>query len=57
MIMLKDNHIKIAGGIPNAVKAVKQNLPLSIKVEVETTTLEEVQQAIDAVQTLSCLIT
>ena len=48
MIMLKDNHIKIAGGIPNAVKAVKQNLPLSIKVEVETTTLEEVQQAIDA---------
>ena len=48
MKMLKDNHIKIAGGIPNAVKAVKQNLPLSIKVEVETTTLEEVQQAIDA---------
>ena len=48
MIMLKDNHIKIAGGIPNAVKAVKQNLPLSIKVEVETTNLEEVQQAIDA---------
>ena len=24
MIMLKDNHIKIAGGIPNAVKAVKE---------------------------------
>ena len=48
MIMLKDNHIKIAGGIPNAVKAVQQNLPLSIKVELETTTLEEVQQAIDA---------
>ena len=48
MIMLKDNHIKIAGGIPNAVKAVKQNLPLSIKVEVETTNLEEVQQAVEA---------
>ena len=48
MIMLKDNHIKIAGGIPQAVKQARVNLPLSIKIEVETTTLEEVQQAIDA---------
>lgn len=47
MIMLKDNHIKIAGGIPAAIAAVKRNLPLSIKMEVETTNLEEVQQAID----------
>ena len=47
MIMLKDNHIKLAGGIPNAVKAARANLPLSIKLEVETTTLEEVQQALD----------
>lgn len=47
MIMLKDNHIKIAGGIPNAVEAARKNLPLSIKLEVETTNLAEVQQAID----------
>ena len=47
MIMLKDNHIKIAGGIPNAVKAARKNLPLSIKLEVETTNLAEVQQAVD----------
>ena len=47
MVMLKDNHIKIAGGIPNAMKAVRANLPLSVKVEVETTNLDEVQQAID----------
>ena len=47
MIMLKDNHIKIAGGIPNAIRQVRANLPLSIKLEVETTTLEEVQQALD----------
>lgn len=47
MIMLKDNHIKLAGGIPNAVKAARANLPLSIKLEVETTTLEEVRQALD----------
>ena len=48
MIMLKDNHIKIAGGIPNAVKEARAHLPLSIKLEVETTTLVEVQQALDA---------
>lgn len=48
MVMLKDNHIKIAGGIPNAMKAVRANLPLSVKVEVETTNLDEVQQAVDA---------
>ena len=47
MILLKDNHIKIAGGIPNAVKAVRANLPVSIKLEVETTTLEEVRQALE----------
>ena len=47
MVLLKDNHIKIAGGIPNAVKAVRANLPVSIKLEVETTNLEEVQQALE----------
>lgn len=48
MVMLKDNHIKIAGGIPQAVAAVKGNLPLSVKLEVETTSLEEVRQAVEA---------
>lgn len=48
MVMLKDNHIKIAGGIPKAVAAVKKNLPLSVKLEVETTNLDEVRQAVEA---------
>lgn len=47
MVMLKDNHIKIAGGIPAAIAAVRRNLPLSIKMEVETTNLEEVRQAVE----------
>ncbi len=47
MVMLKDNHIKIAGGIPNAIAAVKRNQPLSIRLEVETTNLEEVRQALE----------
>jgi nicotinate-nucleotide pyrophosphorylase (carboxylating) len=44
MILLKDNHVKIAGGIPAAVRQARVHLPLSVKIEVETTTLEEVQQ-------------
>ena len=48
MVMLKDNHIQIAGGIKPAVEAVRKRIPMSIKVEVETTTLEQVQEAIDA---------
>lgn len=48
MVMLKDNHIRIAGGIPQAVAAVRKGLPLSVKLEVETTCLEEVRQAVEA---------
>ncbi len=47
MVMLKDNHIKIAGGIPAAIAAVKDNLPLSVRLEVETTCLDEVRQALE----------
>ena len=47
-ILIKDNHIKAAGGIANAVAKMKQNNPNNYKIEVETETLEEVQQALDA---------
>ena len=46
MSMIKDNHIKVAGGITNAVKAVRANIPAEIKIEVETTTLDEVREAL-----------
>ncbi|MCI6153660.1 MAG: carboxylating nicotinate-nucleotide diphosphorylase [Bacteroidales bacterium] len=48
MVMLKDNHIKAVGCITEAVRMVRSQLPLSIKVEVETTTLEEVDEAVRA---------
>ncbi len=48
MVMIKDNHIQVAGGIKSAVEAVKMKMPVSIKIEVETTTLDEVKQALDA---------
>lgn len=46
MVLIKDNHIKIAGGITNAVAQIKKNLPGGIKIEVETTTIEEVKEAL-----------
>ncbi len=47
-ILIKDNHIAVAGSIKDAVKAVKARTSHLMKVEVEVTTLREVQQAIDA---------
>lgn len=48
MAMLKDNHIKAAGGIIPAVQQTRSKLPISIKIEVETTNLDEVRQAVEA---------
>ena len=46
MVMIKDNHIEVAGGITPAVLAVRSNISHGIKIEVETTTLAQVQEAI-----------
>lgn len=48
MVMIKDNHISVAGGIAKAVNAIRPNIPKEMKIEVETTTLKEVEEAIDA---------
>ena len=48
MAMIKDNHIKMAGGITKAVEQVRSRIPETIKVEVETTNLAEVDEAIAA---------
>ena len=48
MTMIKDNHIKMAGGIAKAVEQVRSTIDPSIKIEVETTNLDEVNQAIEA---------
>ncbi len=44
-VLIKDNHIKLAGGIIPAVKAAKSDLP-GKKIEVETKTLGEVREAL-----------
>ncbi|XP_043808285.1 nicotinate-nucleotide pyrophosphorylase [carboxylating], chloroplastic isoform X3 [Manihot esculenta] len=49
MVMIKDNHISIAGGIINAIKSVDEYLEqrnLQMDVEVETRTLEEVKEVL-----------
>ena len=48
MAMIKDNHIKMAGGITKAVEQVRARIAPEIKIEVETTTLDEVREAIAA---------
>ncbi|MFH0734529.1 MAG: carboxylating nicotinate-nucleotide diphosphorylase [bacterium] len=46
MVMIKDNHIKAAGSITEAVKRVKTVLGNKFKIEVETTSLIEVEEAL-----------
>ena len=46
MVMIKDNHITVAGGITQAVHAVRAHVPAGMKIEVETTNLEEVREAL-----------
>ncbi|WXR62267.1 carboxylating nicotinate-nucleotide diphosphorylase [Peptostreptococcaceae bacterium AGR-M142] len=48
LVMIKDNHIKASGGIKNAVEIIKNNLSHAHKIEVETTCIEEVKEAIEA---------
>jgi nicotinate-nucleotide pyrophosphorylase (carboxylating) len=51
MIMLKDNHIDYSGGVSKALKAAQHYLKKTgkkLKIEVETRSLPEVQEALDA---------
>lgn len=45
-ILIKDNHIKLAGGISAAITAARQHESRSHRFEVEVTTLEELQEAL-----------
>ncbi|MBU6188236.1 MAG: carboxylating nicotinate-nucleotide diphosphorylase [Betaproteobacteria bacterium] len=47
-VMLKDNHIAVAGSITSAVKRARQKLPILTKIEVECDRLEQVREAADA---------
>ena len=46
-VLVKDNHIKIAGGIRNAVEILRSRAQHTFKLEVECETLDMVQEALD----------
>lgn len=51
MILIKDNHVDFAGGIPQAVSAAKVYLKQkgkNLKIELEVRNLDELQQALEA---------
>mgnify|MGYP000866732869 CR=1 FL=1 len=47
-VLIKDNHIKASGGITAAVKRAKERVPHTVKIEVETETMEQVKEALAA---------
>lgn len=47
MALIKENHISAAGGITNAVEAIRA-LDDEIQIEVEITNLEQIEEALDA---------
>ena len=48
MILVKDNHVAIVGGVEEAVKKAKQNCSFSKKVEVEVTNVADALKAVEA---------
>ena len=46
-VLIKDNHIKVAGGIGKAINKVKTNIPHTVKIEVEVEDLEGVKKALE----------
>lgn len=47
-IMIKDNHIAATGGIKQAVATARERIPHTIKIEVETESIKQVWEALDA---------
>ena len=44
--MIKDNHIRLAGSITNAVTKLRKNISHAHKIEVECDTIEQVKEAL-----------
>ncbi len=47
-VLIKDNHIRAAGGITTAIASARKNAPHTLKIEVEAETLEMVEEALSA---------
>ena len=47
-VLIKDNHISAAGGIRNAISIIRNKIPHTVKIEVETESFEQVEEAVAA---------
>lgn len=47
-VLIKDNHIRAAGGIPEAIAAVRAEVSHTLKIEVECSTVAQVDRALSA---------
>jgi nicotinate-nucleotide pyrophosphorylase (carboxylating) len=48
MVLIKDNHIEIVGGVGEAVRRAKAKVPAGLKIEVEVTGFEGAKEALEA---------
>lgn len=46
-VMIKDNHIKAAGSIKEAVEKIKKKIPFTTKIEVEVENFDQLKEALD----------
>ncbi|WP_019536390.1 carboxylating nicotinate-nucleotide diphosphorylase [Paenibacillus ginsengihumi] len=47
-VMIKDNHIKGAGGVAKAIEAARSQIPHTMKIEVEVESFEQLEEALTA---------
>ena len=45
-VMIKDNHIAVAGGIGKAIAQIQNQIPYPLSIEVETETIDQVKEAL-----------
>lgn len=47
-VMIKDNHIKGAGGVAKAIEAARSQIPHTMKIEIEVESMEQLAEALSA---------
>jgi len=47
-VLIKDNHVALAGGVAEAVRRARDRAPHTIRIEVEVETLEQLDEALEA---------
>lgn len=47
-VLIKDNHIKASGGITAAVQRARAQVPHTIRIEVETESMDQIKEALEA---------